>query len=222
MRPMRARAPSYVIVACVVGFAALELIAMRLYPGGTFWDRTTRGVHFWENFVCDLEAQVALNGQPNPTGARFAQAAMLTMVVGFAPFWWTVPRLFARLRRVGLAVRTLGLASLGGIVAVALMPSSRFGALHGVAVIVAAVPGLLAAALAVFGLALAEARPPVAAILGGTMLALALVDFVLYTRTMVYGGPGPILLPLAQKLALLLLLGWMVVVAWRAERSRDT
>lgn len=214
------RAPSYLILACVVAFATLELIAMRLYPGGTFWDGTTRGVRFWQNFLCDLESQVALNGEPNPLGARFAQAAMLAMVVGFAPFWWTVPRLFPRLRGVGLAVRTLGLSSLAGIVAVTLMPSSRFGSLHGVAVIVAGAPGLSAAVLAVLGLGRAEVRPPLAAMLGGAMLVFALVDFALYTRTMLYGGPGPLLLPVAQKVALLLLLAWMIVVAWQAPRAR--
>ena len=202
----------------MVGFAALELVAMRLYPGGTFWDRTTRGARFWQNFVCDLASPVALNGEPNDLGARFAQASMLLMVAGFAPFWWIVPRLFARLRRLGLAVRSLGLASLAGIIAVTRMPSSRYGALHGVAVVVACVPGLCAAGLAVAGLALAEVRPRIAAALGGATLAVAAVDFALYLRTMLRGGPGPIVLPVAQKVALLLLLGWMVVVARKAQR----
>jgi hypothetical protein len=213
VRPIRGRVLSHVVVTCVVAFVVLELIAMRLYPGGTFWDRTTRGAHFWHNFLCDLESPVALNGEPNALGSRFAQAAMLLMVIGLAPFWWLLPRLFPRLRRVGAAVRALGLVSLAGIVAVVLMPSSRFGVLHGVAVLVAGAPGLGAAALAVAGLALAEARPPISAALGGTVLAFALVDFVLYARTMVSGGPGPILLPIAQKIALFFLLAWMVAVA---------
>jgi hypothetical protein len=218
MRAMRSRAPSLLILGCVVGFVALELIAMRLYPGGTFWDRTTRGARFWQNFVCDLESPVALNGEPNDLGARCAQVAMLLMVIGFAPFWWVLPRLFARLRHLGNAVRALGLASLAGIVGVTLMPSSRFGAWHGVMVIVAGVPGLSATGLAVAGLARAESRPRIAAAIGAAMLACALVDFALYTRTMVYGGPGPVLLPIAQKLALLLLLAWMLLAAWRAAQ----
>ncbi|HZU82606.1 MAG TPA: hypothetical protein VE987_06805 [Polyangiaceae bacterium] len=213
---MRARVASPLIVGCVVAFVALELVAMRLYPGGTFWDPSARGARFWQNFLCDLESDVALDGEPNVVGARVARAAMLTMVLGFAPFWWTVPRLFVSLPRLGSCVRALGLASLAGIVAVTLMPSSRYGYLHGVAVIVAGLPGLSAAALAVVGLARAEARPRVAAAIGAAMLASAGVDFALYARTMVGGGPGPRVLPIAQKLALILLLAWMVVVAWRA------
>jgi hypothetical protein len=37
---------------------------------------------------------------------------------------------------------------------------------------------------------------------------------------MLYGGPGPLVLPAAQKCALLLLLAWMLAVAARV-RSRD-
>jgi hypothetical protein len=216
---MRPRALSLWILGCVVGFTWLEIVAMSLYPGGTFWDRSLRGARFWQNFLCDLESQVALNGEPNVLGARFAQAAMLLMVTAFAPFWWIVPRLFGELRLLGSVVRALGLASLGGIVAVTFMPSSRFGALHGVAVLVAGGPGLSAAVLAVAGLMRAEARPRIGAALGGAMLIFALVDFALYVRTMLFGGPGPLVLPVAQKVALILLVAWMLVVAWRAPRA---
>jgi hypothetical protein len=225
MPAMRARVASpwtsRSIVACVLGFVALELVAMHLYPGGTFWDRTSRGARFWENFVCDLGSGVALDGEPNELGSRFAQAAMLLLVVGFAPFWWTLPRLFLRLRRLGLAVRFLGLVSLVGIVGATLLPSSRVGSLHGVMVLVAAGPGLTAAALAVAGLSLAEARPRLAAGVGAGVLGFALLDSVLYVRTMLYGGPGPLLLPIAQKLALILLLAWMLIVARRAATSTE-
>jgi hypothetical protein len=207
-------------VACVGGFVVLESIATYLYPGGTFWDRTTQGARFWSNFLCDLASPVAAGGLPNAVGWRFGQAAMMLLVVGLAPFWWSVPRLFAGLPALGAAVRALGLASLGATVAVISMPSSRFGALHGVAVLVAGVPGLGAAILAVVGLVRAEPRPAVAAVLGGAMLVFAVLDFALYVRAMVSGGPGSPLLPVAQKLALLWLLAWMLAVAWKAGRGR--
>jgi hypothetical protein len=210
-------------VTLAVGlFVALEVPAMLVYPGGTWWDRTTRGARFWENFLCDLEWSVALNGQPNPVGSRLAQAAMLVIVLAFVPFWWILPRLFERppMPRLGRGIRALGTTSVAGMVAVALMPSERFGALHGVAVVVAGVPGLSAAVLAVAGLLRSEARPLVAAPLGAAMLGFALVDFGLYVRTLWVGGPGPLVLPVAQKCALLLLLAWMLAVAARV-RSRD-
>jgi hypothetical protein len=216
---MRMRASSRFVLASVVAFAAIELLAMHLYPGGTWWDPTTRGASFWRNYLCDLGSEVAVGGMPNTLGARFGKAAILVMVLGFAPFWSTVPLLFAPLRRLGRIVRALGLISLAGIVAVALMPSSRFGWLHGVTVIIAGVPALTAAVLSVAGLARAEPSPRIAATIGGAMLVFALLDFVLYARTMIRGGPGPLVLPVAQKLALLLLLAWMIVVAWKAPRA---
>ena len=216
---MRLRASSHLVLACLATFVALEWMAMRLYPGGTWWDSTTRGATFWQNYICDLGSEVAGNGMPNRVGATLGKAAILVMVAAFAPFWWIVPRLFERLRRLGRLVRVLGLASLAGITAVALMPSSRFGWLHGVAVMVAGAPGLSAALLAVVGQSRVEAPPRIAAALGGSMLIFALADFVLYTRTMIHGGPGPLVLPVAQKLALLLLLAWMMVVAWKAPRG---
>jgi hypothetical protein len=219
MSAMRTRAPSYLVLACVAAFAALELVAMSLYPGGTWWDPTTRGARFWQNYICDLESEVAGNGMPNLAGARFGKAAILVMVIGFAPFWSMVPRLFASLPRLGSVVRVLGIVSLVGIIAVALMSSRRFGWFHGMAVIVAGAPGLSAAVLAVTGLVREEKPPRVAAALGAGMLAFALVDFALYAWTMVHGGPGPLVLPIAQKLALLLLLAWMVVVAWKSSRT---
>lgn len=214
---MRRRASALVVSASVAAFVAFELMAMFLYPGGTWWDSTTRGASFWQNYLCDLESEVALNHMPNLEGSRFGKAAILVMIVGLAPFWWIVPRLFGTLPRLGRAVRVLGLISLAGIVGVGLMPSSRFGWLHGVAVVIAGVPGLSAAVLAVVALTRAEARPRTAAALGGAMLVFALTDFSLYTRTMIAGGPGPLVLPVSQKIALLLLLMWMIVVARKAQ-----
>jgi hypothetical protein len=211
------------LVGAIVVFAALEIPAMLLYPGGTWWDRAAKGHSFWQNFLCDLEWTVALNGTPNPVGSRLAQAAMLALILGFVPFWWIVPTLFDLPGRgmsragapspLGRAVRIAGLVSVAGMIAVALMPSDRFGAAHGVAVIVAGLPGLSAAVLSVVGLLRGDRATRFAGALGGAMLGFAILDFVLYAWTMAHGGPGPLLLPVAQKCALLLLLAWMLVVA---------
>src|SRR5258708_34296173 len=125
---------------------------------------------------------------------------------------------------MGTAGRVWGVASVGGTTAVTLMPSERLGALHGAAVIVAALPGLSAAALAVVGLVLGEPRPRIAAALGGGMLAVGLVDFVLYASHFLAHVEGTTLVPAAQRIALILLLAWMRVVAppvGRIARARD-
>jgi hypothetical protein len=193
------------LAASLALFALLEAGAMALYPGGTWWEPAARGHRFWQNFLCDLSWRVALDGQDNRAGSLLSQAAMLVLVAGFVPFWTLVG-----LRVGGSAargVRALGFASVLGMVAVTLMPSDRFGALHGVAVMVAATTGLSATVLAAIGW------------LGVSVLGFAGVDFALYVRTFGSGGPGPLALPAVQKVALLLLLAWMGVVATRERRG---
>lgn len=222
MRALPARLNSVAILVSVAAFAGLELAAMGLYPGGTWWDSTTRGHRFWENFLCDLEWRVALNGTPNPVGSRLATAAMLVLLVGLAAFWLGVPRVFGRRPPRGTtAVTWLGLTSAAGTIAVVLMPSDRFGALHGAMVLSAGVPGLAATALAVVVLCVGEPRPRIAAWTGASMLAFAVADFGLYAWHFLSHTEGSILGPALQKVALILLLAWMVLVAVRAGGPGD-
>jgi hypothetical protein len=219
MLALPARLNTVAIIGSVVAFSGLEGAAMALYPGGTWWDATTRGHRFWQNFLCDLEWRVALNGSPNLLGSRLASAAMLVLLLGLGAFWIGLPGVFpGRPPRGTSAVTPLGLVSALATVAVVLMPSDRFGALHGVMVITAGVPGLAAAGLAVGVLARGEPRPRIAAWTGASMLAFAFVDFALYAWHFLGHTAGTPLGPTLQKVALLLLLGWMVVVA---IRSRD-
>jgi hypothetical protein len=209
------------VVASVVGFVALESAAMWLYPGGTWWDATTHGHRFWQNYLCDLEWRVALDGAPNALGSALAQTAMTLLVAGLAPVWIALPGLFsAGARFLSRAVPALGLLSVAATLAAIGMPSDRFGSLHGAAVIVACVPGLTAAGLAVFGLWRDESRPRVAAGLGGSMLAFASVDFVLYAAHFLGHSEGTPLVPALEKVALVLLLSWMVAVALHAPPRR--
>jgi hypothetical protein len=200
---------------CVGGFIALEGPAMILYPGGTWFDTGVRGHRFWQNFLCDLEWRVALNGQPNPVGSRLAQAAVFILTLGLAPFWILVARLIRERVRLSAAVRILGLLATAGNVAVTLMPSDRFGAIHGAAVLLSGAPGLTAAALAIVGLLIAGPRPRIEGWIGASMLGFAFVNFVLYAAHYLAGVEGTPLVPAMQKMALILLLAWMVVVAVR-------
>ena len=191
---------------------------MALYPGGTWWDAHARGHRFWQNFLCDLEWRVALNGEPNPTGSRLATAAMLALVASFVPLWLVLPALFPRYLRVGRAVVALGLVSAGLTVATVLMPSERFGAVHGVMVVAASLPGLGASGLSLAALALDEPRPRVAAILCAAFWSAALVDLALYVHHLTAHVEGTPLIVVIEKVALVLLVAWMVTVATRAWR----
>jgi hypothetical protein len=218
----RSLAGSAAILASVAGFVVFELAAMLFYPGGTWWDTGARGASFWLNFLCDLERRVALDGQPNLLGSRLAQAAVLILSLGLAPFWIAVARLLHE--RAGLAqtVRTLGLLGTAGNVAVTLMPSDRFGAIHGATVLIAGVPGLTAVLLAVVGLAVAGPRPRVEGWIGASMLGFASVNFVLYAMHYLGGVEGTPLVPVMQKMALICLLAWMIAVAFRLAKTIDS
>jgi len=220
VRAPRLRLTSAAILASIAGFVALELPAMLLYPGGTWFDTRARGHRFWQNFLCDLEWRVALNGQPNPVGSRLAQAAVLVLTLGLAPFWIAVGGLLRERGRLAASVRLLGLVATAGTVAVTLMPSDRFGTLHGAAVLTSGVPGLTAAALAVVGLLLAGPRPRIEGWLGAAMLSFATVNFVLYAAHYLAGVEGTPLVPMMQKMALFFLLAWMAGVAVRTRALR--
>ena len=63
-----------------IGLAAavvLTAVAMFLYPGGTLFDRTSRGYSFFENSFSDLGSTVAWNGQSNPGSSIEFAAAIL-------------------------------------------------------------------------------------------------------------------------------------------------
>lgn len=195
---------------------------MRLYPGGTWWDKTTVGYRFWQNYLCDLEWHVGLDGQDNTAGSLFAKAAMLVLLAGLASFWFVAPSLFGPSGRKAFAparaVPILGVVSVAGTIAVALMPSDRFPVLHGLLVICSGVPGLAAVALATLGLLTPGGAWPGGGRLGALLFAVALVDLALYTAHWAAGDDATAVLPAIQKIALFLLLAWMSGVALRTIR----
>jgi hypothetical protein len=214
-----ARAGSTAIFAAVAGFVALIAPAMAEYPGGTSWDRTTRGNDFWLNYLCDLERGVAINGQPNAVGSVLAQVAMVVLGAGMLAFWWALPLLFPASPRLGRAVRAMGWTSLPGMVAVALLPSDSFASLHPYTMMLAGLPGLAAAALAVLGLASESAGTWLPAAVGGAALVVSCLDFVLYVRQLASEEPGPTALAVLERTATILVLLWMCVTACRTRGS---
>jgi hypothetical protein len=211
-----------VVFASVVGFVALLLPAMRDYPGGTVWDRTTRGSDFWFNYLSDLQRSVALNGEPNVEGARLAQAAMLVLAAGLASTWWLAARLLRERPRLGRAVRASGVASVLGAIAAALLPSDRFAVGHELSVVAGGASGLIATGLAVVGFAARwRSERLLLTALGSATLLVSGVDFLLYVEHLGRAGPPLALGPLLERVANILLLLWMSAIALNgAHRGR--
>jgi hypothetical protein len=214
LRSVTSRA-SALVLASIATFSGCIGVAMTGYPGGTWTDRTTVGHSFWGNFVCDLLRYDALNGLPNQYPA-LAAAGMIALVVGLLAFWFAAPRLFARRPRLGLAVRVLGVVATGAMAVVPFTPADRFGAAHGVAVMVATVPALGVAALVAGGMLSIKGTTRLLGLLGAATVAASFADsFLLYVRDWIQSTSAAILLPALERVSLLLLLAWMAVTALR-------
>ncbi len=195
-------------------FVVATAIAMALYPGGTFLDPHTVGHRFFANFFCDLFHAHGLDGRPNP-GAPLAQVGMLAMLVAlWAHFMVTARTLGSGVLR--FLVRVLGTMSALAAIAVPLTPSDRFPRLHGVCVLLAAGPGVLAVTCAVVGLF--RDRALFSAWLGVALAVTAAIDAGLYAWQMRTQAPTPLALPALQKVAAGVLVLWMVVVSAHDRR----
>lgn len=208
------------IVVSVIGFLALEVAALSLYPGGTWWHARSHGYSFWENYLCDALQQRAIDGLPN-RGAPLAALAMVLLALGLAAMWAGVPRLFVSDAR-GRVARVLGLTSAVATLALIAMPADRFGAWHGRAVIVAGLPGISASALTVAELLRFDAASSLAGWFGAAWLVVALVDFLPFSVHLARGTDGSTFFPATQKLALAFLLLWMLAIAHRLLRAGRT
>jgi hypothetical protein len=210
------RAPcsaSAAVHMAIVAFAAAILLAMRVYPGGTAWAPTARGHDFWLNYLCDLTRGVALDGEPNPLGSALARSAMVILAIGFVPFFLSLPGLFPSRAGLGRAIRVLGCVAALGAVAVGLLPNDRFGDTHVYAILSSGLPGLTAVALAIVGLVRSGPSLRLAVLSGCAMLAVSVVDLGIYLGCQVAGSAAPMTLPVLERCALLLALGWMHLVA---------
>ena len=193
-------------------FGALIARAMLAYPGGTWEERQSTGHSQVRNFLCDLTRPVALNGVANDSGSRSAELGLLAYALALIPFFLIMPAVFPDRRRTGRVAAIAGvLAGIGGV-GIVMVPSYRFGAmLHGVAVLLTAIPGLTAAVSATLGVFTTRnsIRPIRAAALATLVVtAAAVVMFAIQLARGVETTPG---LPVLEKLALACSIGWMLL-----------
>ncbi len=208
-RPTAGRAgPAVVLVSLgVSGFVLFFARAAYLYPGGTFCHAGSKGFDPLANYFCDLTHPLALGGGDNSLSVRAMRAAMFGLGVAVVGFFQLDPR---RLTKI--------LGTIAGIAVpfVALFPSSVDAHEHAIVVFLAAVPGLVAAALAAH-----HARTGGTAIrmLAALAVSLALLTTALYVKILVWPDACDLALPLTQKVAAVFLLAWMVATARRSVSS---
>lgn len=113
--------------------AMLAVIAMLLYPGGTFRDHSTRGYSLSHNFLSDLGATVAHNGQPNGAGTALFVASLTILVVGMGGCLAGLVRVYSRnsaTRPLALAAGAVAVVVCASFIGVALTPEDRALSLH--------------------------------------------------------------------------------------------
>ncbi len=198
----------------------LFTVAASAYPGGSHFDHHAAGHDFLRNSLCDVARSTAIGGAPNAVGAALARIAMTTMALGICGLFWALPERFPSCMRLGRLVRALGTIATPAAIAVVFLPTDRFSSLHGIAIVVAGVPGLTAAMLAVGGLVRERGGSPMLAMLGLGTLATALAAFIIYVHELVAGGPPRIAVPALEHVAALLLLAWMLAVSRHPSRRR--
>jgi hypothetical protein len=209
--PALPRACAVAVLVCLAGFAVLLSVAMALYPGGNWLDRSAVGHRFFANFFCDLTQPVSLSGVRNPVGAHCAQLGMLCFAAALAGFFWLAPYRFPAGSRAARWVRGLGQCAVLCFIAVPLTPSERFGNLHAALALVSGAFGIGSAAWAVH--ALFAARRRTLAALGAAALVLGAGDALLFVYHLGDSTPPALIVPAAQKVAALLLCAWIAALS---------
>jgi hypothetical protein len=213
MSSTNGRAAAIFVIASVGLAAAMFGASMWLYPGGTWCDRAAPGHSFFGNFLCDLTWKTSLAGRPNPIGSVVGSLAMLVLAAGLFAFFFVVARQLGRRPRLQTSVRVLGAVAIVGSIGVTLMPSETFGDRHGQLVMLAGAAGLIACLLATIGLL--RPAPPLA-LAGAVTIVATVIDLSLYAWHYFHRVDCGRWTPAVQKVALALLLSWMVLVARRA------
>ena len=208
------------IVSSALTSLVLFTLAAWAYPGGNHYDHQAIGHDFWRNALCDVARSSAVGGRPNPVGSILARLSMSTMAIGIGALLWSLPDRFSALPRLGRAVRVLATVTVPAALAVVLLPSDRFGALHGIAVMLAGIPGAFAAAGAVYGLLQASDAPRSVAALGVATLTVTVIGLSSYGAELVFGGPSRPEVPALERIASLLLLAWMLALSVSERTSR--
>jgi hypothetical membrane protein len=116
-----------------VQFAVLTVVAMFIYPGGTFVSPATKGYSFFHNFFSDLGRTQTPSGAFNTISAILFFVALTLAGLGLALLFLSMPRFFRQVRVAHLLSRlgsAAGLISGLSFVGVACTPVNLVGWLH--------------------------------------------------------------------------------------------
>lgn len=178
-------------------FLVLFVIAANYYPGGSNVSKTREGFDWINNYWCDLLSETAKDGRPNP-GRIFGLTGMIILFSSLAFFWYNLPRFFYERRLNTIVIRYAGITSMFILIFV----FTRFhDSIIGIGSTICAIP--MAATLS----ELHKNKLKALYFLGIFCIALILLNFFIYVT-----NRWIVVLPILQKIALLVFLIWIVLI----------
>ena len=112
-----------------VVYFIMSHISIFFYPGGTPWDRTTYGYHYWQNFLSDLGETVAKNGEPNLSSMIIMNSSLIIFGISLCIFFLNYSSFTTR-RWMGWLASSLGIFSSIGLIIVGATPSNILKDIH--------------------------------------------------------------------------------------------
>ena len=211
------RATRWAIAWFVLGTA----IAIALFPGGTYLERSRPGYSISGNFLSDLGMLVAWGGQPNHVGAVVFIASELVLAVALVLFFKAAVGVYSAgaPRTLALVAAITGLVCCAAFVGAALLPADRFLGAHIQAAILAFRASMITFVL--FTIAtMKDPRFSRKAAAAWTILTLVMIAYV----GVIEWGPRPrttfglTFQVTAQKIVVAVLLGVVAIQCLEAER----
>ena len=197
-----------IAIACLLLFCVSMGAGTASYAGGSWLHPQAPSHSFLENFWCDLLREPAHNGLPNATSVRFGMLGFSALAVALAAFWLEMADFFADWRRPFL--RVAGLLSSAGTALVALLPSDRFPVLHAPAVLSAGGLGFACGCICAVWAMRHFDRARMFGVASLVLVSAAAVNLGLYVWVAYLRGVDTVVLPVAQKVATVALLVWIV------------
>ncbi|HEX8333033.1 MAG TPA: hypothetical protein VF622_10440 [Segetibacter sp.] len=187
-------------------FILLYIVAAIVYPGGNHLDEYSEGFSILHNYWCDLLNSEAQNGEIN-TSRPFAVTAMIILCTSLMVFWYYLPKAF----NIGTLYKAT--ISISGIASM-IIGMFIFTSYHGEAITYSGFFGGIAFIATFFGLY--KSKWYKLFWLGILCLVLGAITFAIYkTRE------GLIILPMIQKVTLLLCLMWIAIIDVQMKRKTE-
>lgn len=205
----------WMVLLSVVQFVALAGLAMAVYDGGTAFDSTTRGYHFWHNTFSDLGREVAISGASNALSARLYVTGCMGLLAGVVALWVAAPEVIPGQYGLGAVARGVGLAGVITMAGIALTAADTRSWAHMVANGLAGMFLMTASGLLIVGMCRDRSCPRWLLVLTLVMLASMLMHLSQYVEHFWLGGAWTPAAPRAQKIMAMAMLAWLVALSVR-------